>query len=151
MHTQDAAWTTETWMAGMPREVIEVLTDPEAIARWAPIGFQVLELEGERLETGSRARVGGGLAGRQLEFVVDIREAHERCLSLVANGPCSIEAEYQVRPIDGGSSVRASISVSGEGVIGGVLARSVDALLAAGALNASVARIGREFAPESVR
>jgi hypothetical protein len=140
-------WTTETWLAGMPDEVLELLTDPEAIARWAPIEFEVLQLEGDRLETGSRARVRGGLAGRHLEFDVKIREAHNRCLSLSANGPVSIDAEYLLSPTGGGSSVRASVSVSGRGFIGRALAGAVEALLAAGVLRASVARLGRELEP----
>jgi hypothetical protein len=105
----------------------------------------VLELDGERLRAGSHPRVSGGLAGRQLEFVVDIREAQPRRVFLVAAGPVSIDAEYLLRPARGGSSVRASVSVSGCGLIGGALARATDALLAAGVLRASVARIGREL------
>jgi carbon monoxide dehydrogenase subunit G len=140
-------WTTETWVAGMPEEVLQVLTDPESIARWAPVDFQVLQLESERLEAGSHARVKGGLAGRHLEFDVDIREAHDRCLSLNATGPVSIDAEYLLSPAGGGSSVRASVSISGRGFIGSALARAVEALLAAGGLRASVARIGRELEP----
>jgi carbon monoxide dehydrogenase subunit G len=138
-------WSAETWMHGPPEDVIGVLTDPDAIARWAPVPFDVLELDGDRLEAGARARVGGGLAGRRLEFTVDVHEAHDRRLSLVANGAVSIKAEYLVRPSDGGSNVRASVSVAGGGLLGSALARAVEALLAAGALRASVARIGREL------
>lgn len=122
-----------------------MLTEPEAIARWAPVGFDVLELDGERLEAGTRARVGGALAGRRLEFTVHIREAHERCLSLVANGPVSIDAQYRLLPAAGGSNVRASVSVSGAGLLGKTLARTLEGLLAAGVLRSSMARIGREL------
>jgi hypothetical protein len=135
------------WLAGMPEQVLELLTEPEAIARWAPIGFDLLELDDERLQAGTRARVRGALAGRQLEFDVEIREAHDGCLSLVATGPVSIDAEYVLSPVDGGSEVRASVSVSGRGLIGGVLARATEALLAAGALRSSVARMARELDP----
>lgn len=140
-------WTTETWVAGAPEHVLELLTEPDAIARWAPIPFELLDLDGERLVAGTRARVSGALAGRRLEFDVAIHEADEERLSLVAHGPVSIGAEYLLAPADGGSDVRASVSVSGRGLLGGILARACEAVLAAGALRASVARIGRELEP----
>ncbi len=140
-------WTTETWVAGAPEHVLELLTEPDAIARWAPIPFELLDLDGERLVAGTRARVSGALAGRRLEFDVEIHEADQERLSLVANGPVSIGAEYLLAPADDGSDVRASVSVSGRGLFGGILARAFEAVLAAGALRASVARIGRELEP----
>ena len=140
-------WTTETWLAGAPEEVLELLTEPDAIARWAPIPFELLDLDGARLRPGTRARVSGALAGRRLEFDVEIREADEERLSLVANGLVSIGAEYLLAPADGGSDVRASVSVSGHGLLGGTLARAFEAVLASGALRASVTRIGRELEP----
>ncbi len=144
-------WTTKLWLAGMPEQVLELLTEPDAIARWAPIQFDVLSLDTERLEAGSCARVRGTLAGRELEFDVLIREAHDGRLSLVASGPISIDAEYVLSPLDGGSAVRASVRVTGRGLLGGVLARAVEALLAAGALRNSVARIARELEPAPIR
>lgn len=140
-------WTTETWVAGPPDHVLELLTEPNAIARWAPIPFELLDLDGERLVAGTRARVSGALAGRRLEFYVEIHEADEERLSLVANGPVSIGAEYLLAPAEGGSDVRASVSVSGGGLRGRILARAFEAVLAAGALRASVARIERELEP----
>ena len=140
-------WTTQTWVAGAPEEVLELLTEPDAIARWAPIPFELLDLDGARLQQGTRARVSGALAGRRLEFDVEIREADEERLSLVANGLVSIGAEYLLAPADGGSDVRASVSVSGHGLLGGTLARAFEAVLASGALRASVTRIGRELEP----
>ena len=118
-------WTTETWVAGAPQEVLELLTEPDAIARWAPIPFELLDLDGARLRPGTRARVSGALAGRRLEFDVEIHEADEERLSLVANGLVSIGAEYRLAPADGGSDVRASVSVSGRGLLGGTLAPRV--------------------------
>jgi hypothetical protein len=140
-------WTTEMWLAGVPDEILDILTDPDAIARWAPIRFEVVELDSERLQTGSRAHVRGGLAGRQLEFQVDVLEAHDERLSLTASGPVWIDAEYLIRPVRGGSRVRASVSVYGDGLTGCALARGIEALLAAGMLRVSVARIGRELEP----
>jgi hypothetical protein len=140
-------WTIETWVAGAPEHVLELLTEPDAITRWAPIPFELLDFDGERLVAGTRARVSGALAGRRLEFDVEIHEADEERLSLVANGQVSIGAEYLLAPADGGSDIRASVSVSGRGLLGGILARAFEAVLAAGALRASVARIGRELEP----
>ena len=67
--------------------------------------------------------------------------------SLVANGLVSIGAEYLLAPADGGSDVRVSVSVSDRGLLGTVPAPAFEAVLAAGALRASVARIGRELEP----
>jgi hypothetical protein len=138
-------WTTETWVAGAPEHVLELLTEPDAIARWAPIPFEVRDLDGERLVAGTRARVSGALAARRMEFEVEIHEAHEERVSLVAHGPVSIGAEYLLAPADGGSDVRASVSVRGSGLPGRALARAFEAVLAAGALRASIARIAREL------
>jgi hypothetical protein len=93
-------WTTETWVAGAPEHVLELLTEPDAIARWAPIPFELLDLDVEWLVAGTRARVSGALAGRRLEFDVEIHEADEGRLSLVANGLVSIGAEYLLAPAD---------------------------------------------------
>jgi Polyketide cyclase / dehydrase and lipid transport len=140
-------WTTQTWLAGPPETVLDLLTEPESIARWAPIPFEVLDLDGPRLECGTHARVRGVLAGRSMAFDVHIRAADAERLELVADGPVSIGAEYLLAPVDGGSDVTASVSVSGHGLLGGVLARAVEAVLAAGALRASVARIGDALEP----
>ncbi len=134
-------------MAGSPEQVLELLAEPDAIARWAPLPFEVIDLDSDRLETGSRARVSGALAGRRLEFDVEIREAREERLSLVATGPVSIGADYEIAPADGGSDVRASVSVNGRGLLGRVLARAVEGVLAAGALRASITRLDRELQP----
>ncbi len=115
-------WTTEMRLPAMPERVLELLTEPEAIAQWAPIPFELVDTDGGRLRAGTRARVRGGLAGRQLEFEVEIREAHDRRLALVATGPISIDAQYDLSPADGGSALRASVSVGGRGLLGGLLA-----------------------------
>jgi hypothetical protein len=140
-------WTSETWLAGPPEEVLDLLTEPDAIARWAPIDFEVLDHQGERLRTGTRARVCGVLAGRRLELDVDVLDAEDGRLALVANGPISIDVEYIVRPSDRGSQLHASISVAGRGLMGRVLAQATDVVLAAGALDVAVGRIGRELEP----
>ncbi len=49
-------WTTHTTINAEPQHVLETLTAVEAIRRWAPVDFDVEELDGDRLVTGSRAR-----------------------------------------------------------------------------------------------
>jgi hypothetical protein len=134
-------------MEGVPDDVLELLTRPDAIARWAPIPFQVIDFERERLTAGDRVRVCGALAGRSVEFEVDVAEAEEGRLALAASGPIRIEVEYVARPSEQGSELRARVAVSGQGLWGRVLAGVTDALLAAGALNSAVGRIARELEP----
>jgi hypothetical protein len=90
--------------------------------------------------------VRGGLAGRNLEFDVEVFAADDGRLSLVASGPISIDVEYVVTPVSDGSEVRASVSVQGSGLMGRLLAQATDALLAAGALQTAVNRIDAALA-----
>jgi hypothetical protein len=138
-------WTAEAWLDGMPDEVLARLTEPESIASWSPVPYEVLELEGRRLETGSRAQVRGALGGRPVEFTVDIHQAHGGRLALLASGPVLITAEYLLRAARGGTALRASVSVTGRGPLGTLGARAVECLLAAGALRASVNRLAHQF------
>jgi carbon monoxide dehydrogenase subunit G len=140
-------WTATTTTAARPAEVLDVLTDPEACARWAPVPFDVDELQGTRLRAGVRARVCGRLAGRSVGFDVVVSEADERGLSLSASGPVGFDVAYELQPTAAGSEVRASVSVRpSRGLAGRLLAEATGALLSAGALEAAVSRIGREAA-----
>ncbi len=142
-----AKWTARTSVAGAPEEVLDLLTEPEAIRNWAPVPFEVTALEGNRLEAGSVARVSGGLAGRSVSFEVEVIEAGAGRLALVATGPITLDVAYDVRPAPEGSEVEASVSVSGaSGLVGRLLGRATDALLAGGALDSAVVRIGQQFA-----
>jgi hypothetical protein len=132
---------------GRPEQVIDLLTDPRAISRWSPVPFEVLDLDGERLAAGRKARVRGQLAGRDLEFVVDVLAVDAERLSLVADGPISLDVEYHVAPARGGSDVRASVGVRGRGPIGRLLANAAGLLLGAGALRSGVSRLARELEP----
>ena len=134
--------------AAHPEAVLDVLTDPDAAARWAPVPFDVDALEGERLLAGSRARVSGKLAGRRVGFDVEVHEAGAGGIALSASGPMAMDVAYQLSPAAcGGSEVRASVSVrSGGGIAGRLLAEATGALLTAGALNAALGRIAREAA-----
>jgi hypothetical protein len=140
-------WTTHTTVTGLPDEVLAMLTEPDAIAHWAPVPFELVDLDSDRLVAGSRARVRGRLAGRTLEFDVEVLAADNERLALVATGPILIDVEYALRPAAGGSELRASVSVRGSGLIGRVLAQATDALLAAGALDLAVNRIGHQLKP----
>jgi hypothetical protein len=76
-----------------------------------------------------------------------VGDARDGRLSLTASGPIDIDVEYVARALDDGSDVRAQIAVAGRGVRGRLLAGATDALLASGALRASMARIARELKP----
>jgi hypothetical protein len=141
-----ARWTARKRVDGPPDEVLELLTEPNAISRWAPIDFTVIDWDGERLAAGERVRVRGSLAGRSLDFVVDVTEADDGRLELTATGPIRLDVAYQALARADGTDVHASITVSGNGLLGGLLARATDALLAAGALGAAVDRIANELA-----
>lgn len=109
--------------------------------------FQLIDLDTDRLVAGSRARVCARLAGRTLEFDVEVLAADDERLALVATGPIPIDVEYALHPAAAGSELRASVSVRGRGLIGRVLAQATDALLAAGAVELAVSRIGRQLKP----
>jgi hypothetical protein len=127
--------------------VLELLTEPDAIAEWTPVPFEIVSIADRRLRTGSRARVAGRLAGRAVEFEVVVHEASGDRLALAADGPISIDVQYVLRPVPGGSDVTASVSVEGRGLFGRVLASATEALLAAGALSVSLDRLGRQLLP----
>jgi hypothetical protein len=142
-----ATWKAHTRVDVDPDQVLALLTEPDAIARWAPIEFELMDFEGERLLAGDHVRVHGALAGRSLEFEVVVTEADDDHLLLTATGPIRLDVEYRAVALDYGSEVRASIAVSGRGLIGRLLAQATDALLAAGALTSAVGRIARELEP----
>jgi hypothetical protein len=142
-----STWRSQLTVPSSPDDVLELLTEPDAIARWTPVPFELLALDGNRLRAGTRARVAGRLAGRSVEFGVDVAQASEERLELVADGPISLGVQYMLRPARGGSEIYASISVEGRGVIGRVLAKATEALLAAGALRLSLERLARELQP----
>jgi hypothetical protein len=143
-----STWTEQHTAQAAPAAVLDVLTDPGACVRWAPVDFEICTVAGDRLpgrlQAGSRARVEGRLAGRRVGFDVEVLAADEERLALVADGPIALDVEYRLRPVQAGSEVHASVAVRGEGLTGRVLAHATGALLAAGALREAVARIARE-------
>jgi len=141
------SWHSNTTVLGSPSEILALLTEPEAIARWAPVPFEVVGLDAERLESGSHARVAGQLAGRTVEFEIHVLHASRERLELVAQGPICMDVRYRVRPAGSSSEVEASIAVEGRGLFGRVLAKATEALLAGGALRMSLDRMARELQP----
>ena len=138
-------WTTETTLEGTPEHVLGVLTEPAACARFSPVPFEVGGLTAPTLETGTRARLGGRIGGRSVEFDLDVLRADDRRLELRARGPIEIEARYAARAVSGGTRLVASVSVhGGRGLRGCLVARLADAVLAAGALDQVVARVADE-------
>ena len=141
-------WTATTTIEARPEAVLDVLTDPEACARWAPIAFEVEDLRTRRLRCGTRARVSGRLAGKRVGFDVEVHEAIDGRLRLSADGPIGFDVRYDLAPAPRGSEVRASVSVRpSRGITGRLMAEATNALLAAGALQAAVSRIAREAVP----
>jgi hypothetical protein len=140
-------WTATTTVDAGPEAVLDVLTDPEACARWAPIPFDVEDLRTPRLTCGSRARVSGKLAGRRVGFDVHVHEAIGGRLRLSADGPVGFNVRYDLAPAPRGSEVRAAVTVRpARGITGRLLAEATNALLAAGALQAAIARLAAEAA-----
>ena len=141
-----STWTEQLTAQAEPAAVLDVLTDPDACGRWAPVPFDV---DGPgpahpRLRAGSRTRVEGRLAGRRVGFDVEVLAADEERLALRACGPIDLDVEYRLRAVPAGSEVRASIAVRGDGLAGRVLAQATGALLGAGALRTAMTRIARE-------
>jgi hypothetical protein len=142
-------WTTARTIGCTPEDLMDVLTDPAAARRWAPIDFEVEHLDGDRLATGGRARVTGRLAGVGVAFDVEVSRADAERLLLEATGPVAMDVDYELIPHPMGSEVRASVSVhSGRGFTGRLLAQATDALLAGGALQRAVDRIARDLERE---
>ena len=55
-------WETQTTVPASPSAVLELLTEPEAIAEWAPVPFEIVSLTGRRLHGHPGAR-GGSTRG----------------------------------------------------------------------------------------
>ena len=137
-------WTAITTVKAKPEAVLDVLTDPEAARRWAPIDFDVDGLRG-RLKCGSRAYISGRIAGRDVGFDVEVHEAVDGRLRLSADGPVGFDVLYALAEAPEGSELRASVAVRpNKGIVGRLMAEATNALLACGALQKAIARIGLE-------
>jgi hypothetical protein len=139
-----AQWTTRTQANASPEQVLEVLTDPDAIRLWSPIDFEVEDLVGSRLSAGDMTRVTGRVAGFSVGFDVEIHAAGADGVELSAQGPIGIDVRYELTPSDGGSEVTATIGLrGGGGITGRLISKATAALLSAGALDGAARSIAR--------
>ena len=139
-----SVWTTSTQANARPEQVLEVLTDPDAIRLWSPIDFEVEDLNGPRLSAGDVTRVTGRVAGFSVGFDVEIHAAGADGIELSAQGPIGIDVRYELEPADGGSEVTATIGLrGGGGITGRVISKATAALLSAGALDGAARSIAR--------
>ncbi len=141
----------ETWTASIvvdadPSDVLEALTDPGLIERWAPVGFDVEELSSDRLEPGGHARVRGTLAGLGATFDVDVSRADREALELHACGPVSLEVAYRFSEGSDGTGITAEIRLERRrGMTAQLMRGAVSGLLSGGALCRALARLEREI------
>jgi hypothetical protein len=134
-------WTARTALRADPDRVLDLLTDPDAAGLWSPLEFAVEEIDGDRLRAGGRAVLSGRLAGRWVEFELDVHEADDSRLSLQARGPVTMDVTYEV--LD--TQILARVRVhGGRGLTGRLLSSAVDGVLAAGTLQVAVDAIARE-------
>jgi hypothetical protein len=141
-----STWTAHTTVTAAPCAVLDLLTDPDAIERWAPVPFELDHLSGRRLDAGAKARVSGKLARFGASFDVSIDCAHEERFALFASGPVDLDVEYELFASDDGTDVWVSVGVqSGGGLSGRLLAQATEALLRAGALDRALGRIADEI------
>jgi uncharacterized protein YndB with AHSA1/START domain len=141
-----STYTADHTIVAEPEAVLDALTDPRAIARWSPFGFDVDGLDSERLRPGVTARVSGRLAGCPVGFDVEVQEASRERLALTAVGPVGLDVTYLLRPRGDATRVQAAVSVArGRGLVGLALARATEAMLAAGVLHAAVGRIAEDI------
>jgi uncharacterized protein YndB with AHSA1/START domain len=139
-----AQWTTRTQANASPEQVLDVLTDPDAIRLWSPIDFEVEDLAGTRLATGETAHVTGRVAGVLVGFDVEIHAAGEDGIELSADGPIGIDVRYELAPATSGSEVTATVSLRrGGGITGRLISQATAALLSAGALDGAARGIAR--------
>ncbi|MBE2319043.1 SRPBCC family protein [Solirubrobacter sp. CPCC 204708] len=147
-------WTATATAQAQPAAVLDVLTDPDAAARWAPVPFDVED--DRRLTAGRTVRVSGRLAGRRVGFDVLVHSADVHGFALTARGPVGFDVDYRIvgttlsegfpdgtlAPHAVGSEVHASVSVRPtRGLAGRLLAEATTALLNAGALDQTLQRL----------
>ena len=81
-----------------------------------PVAFDIEEIDSERLQAGTHARVAGSLAGREIRFDVAVMEAEPERLLLQACGPVGLDVEYTIAPApQGRRSTRRSPCAAGGG------------------------------------
>ena len=139
-----AHWTTTTTTNATPDQLLAVLTHPDEIRRWSPVEFDLDELEGLRLEAGTRTRVTGTVAGVRVAFDVEVQAADAGGLELTADGPVGLDVRYDLAPADRGAELSASVSLRRSGgLTGRLVGGATAALLSAGVLEGAAGRIAR--------
>jgi hypothetical protein len=140
--TEQDVWTAQADLSAGADDVLVALTDPDLIASWAPVQFDVDGLAGGRLRAGCRERVHGTIAGVTASFDVEVARADRERLHLVARGPVSFDVTYRFRSHPCGVRVEASVSVHRRsGLIARIVRTAVAAALNAGALGAALDRL----------
>jgi hypothetical protein len=139
-----ANWNATTTANATPDQLLAVLTHPDEIRRWSPVEFDLDDIEGPRLQAGTRTRVSGTLAGVRVGFDVEVRAADRGGLELTANGPVGLDVRYDFAPADGGAELSASVSLRrGRGLTGRLVGGATATLLSAGALEGAAGRIAQ--------
>jgi hypothetical protein len=146
--SEQNVWTARADLRADANQVLLALTDPELIAQWAPVAFNVAGLAGGRLSAGSRERVTGTIAGVRATFDVQVARADRQQLELSAHGPVSFEVLYSFREHASGVRVEARVSLGREGGLATqILRAAVRALLNAGALAGALRRLEGSLCP----
>jgi uncharacterized protein YndB with AHSA1/START domain len=142
-----ATWTATARSEAAPEAVLAALVDPDAIARWAPVTFEIEDdptslRSVNRLRPGTRTRVSGKLGGVRVGFDVEVQRADEQQLRLRALGPVEMDVAYDISPEADGTAVSASVSLArGRGLVARLMTEATAGLLRAGALSQAVNRI----------
>lgn len=137
-----ASYETQIKTKASAAQVMRVLTDPAEIRSWSPLPFEVRDLDGEILATGSEARVSGSLAGLSVGFDVTVHTADEDGLRLTADGPVSFDVAYALRPSETGNELSASVNLARpRGFTSRLIGKAAEAMLSAGALEHAAGRI----------
>jgi hypothetical protein len=140
--TEQDVWTAQADLSADAQDVLLALTDPDLIASWAPVQFDVDGLAGGRLYAGCRERVRGAIAGVRTSFEVSVTRADTERLELFARGPISFHVAYDFSDSPYGVRVTASVSLRRQGgLTANLLRTAASALLNAGALAASLRRL----------
>lgn len=139
----DTTWTATARTDAAPEAVLAALIEPDAIARWAPVNFEIedptsLRSEATALKAGSHVRVSGKLGGVRVGFDVEVERADTEQLRLRASGPVDMDVAYCLSP----GKVTASVSLNrGRGLVARLMTEATAGLLRAGALSTAVNRI----------
>jgi uncharacterized protein YndB with AHSA1/START domain len=145
-------WSASMCVGAAPGEVLDALTDPDAIARWSPVPFELEHLDGRRLRSGSEARITGSAAGVKCAFEVEILRADDEALELRARGPVDMEVAYRLADCAEGTTVQATIALrQRSGITAQVLRAAAAALLNQGALDRALAQLERGLAGAPAR